>query len=538
MNDIKKVAIYIRVSTQEQAEAGYSVGEQRERLLAYCKAKNYAVYDVYIDGGFSGSNLNRPAIQKLKSDIGKFDLVLVYKLDRLSRSQFDILDLIEKTFLPSGVDFVSMSEAFDTSTPFGRAMIGILGVFAQLEREQIKERSTMGRKARAKEGKFHGGITYPIGYDYKDGKLVPNEYEALQIQLIFKLAAESKSNKYILAELEKNGYKHRYGSWYSAKISDVLKNDVYLGFIKFDELSIESSHQALIDKQLFDKVAMIRYQRKERLGTRTSWQHTTMLSGLIWCEICNSRYGTSVSRSNGWEGRYYSCYSRFSPSQAMAKTKGCKNTNYRVEALDDIINKEITKIMLDNEYWDKLSRPKPPSPSQQSPKEATKKRIDDIDKQMSKLMDFYTLESMPFDLISEKISELNKEKTTLQATIKATTEATHPNASQFINILSDIAHIWNVASMEQKRILLLSLVKKISINTTTITIHWSYNNTQSTIQTEPKKPHNLTCPKCGSTHINKAGKNRCGNQQYQCQNKSCLSYSTHRQPPTPISQQP
>ncbi len=151
---MKKVAIYVRVSTQEQASEGYSISEQKERLQKYCEAHGWTLVDTYVDPGFSGTTTNRPALQKLLSDISHcfFDTVLVYKLDRLSRSQKDTMQLIENVFLKNNIDFISMNENFDTGTPFGRAMIGILSVFAQLERDQIKERLTMGRIGRAKTG--------------------------------------------------------------------------------------------------------------------------------------------------------------------------------------------------------------------------------------------------------------------------------------------------------------------------------------------------------------------------------------------------
>ena len=138
---MKKVAIYVRVSTQEQAVEGYSISEQIDRLTKFCEAHSWKIYKVYTDPGFSGGNMNRPSLQKLFADCTqkRFDTVLVYKLDRLSRSQKDTLYIIEDLFLTNHVDFISMSENFDTSTPFGRAMIGILSVFAQLEREQIKD---------------------------------------------------------------------------------------------------------------------------------------------------------------------------------------------------------------------------------------------------------------------------------------------------------------------------------------------------------------------------------------------------------------
>ena len=185
----KRVFLYVRVSTQEQAKEGYSIDEQIDRLKDYARAKGWIVVNVYVDGGYSGSNTNRPALKDMIKDVEakKGDCVIVYKLDRLSRSQKDTLELIEDYFLTNNVDFVSMTENFDTSTPFGKAMIGILSVFAQLEREQIKERMSMGREGRAKEGKFHGGGYAPIGYDYVDSQLIINEYEAMQIREIYKL---------------------------------------------------------------------------------------------------------------------------------------------------------------------------------------------------------------------------------------------------------------------------------------------------------------------------------------------------------------
>ena len=151
MKSTNKVAIYVRVSTTNQAEEGYSIDEQIDKLEAYCKIKDWTVYKVYTDGGFSGSNTDRPALEKLIKDANKkkIDTVLVYKLDRLSRSQKDTLFLIEDIFIKNGIEFLSLQENFDTSTPFGKAMIGLLSVFAQLEREQIKERMQLGKLGRA-----------------------------------------------------------------------------------------------------------------------------------------------------------------------------------------------------------------------------------------------------------------------------------------------------------------------------------------------------------------------------------------------------
>lgn len=225
---MRRAAVYIRVSTQEQAQEGYSVGEQKERLIAYCKAQDWLIADIYVDGGYTGSNLNRPGIQKLMAETDKFDVVLVYKLDRLSRSQRDTLYLIEEIFLPNNVDFVSMQESFDTSSPFGKAMIGLLAVFAQLEREQIKERTKMGRIARAKAGLYHGGGYIPIGYDYdhEAGKLVINPYEAEQVRKIFEWYLSGGSLKSITDRLQDEGFTNKYGSYSSwSSVRYILENE-------------------------------------------------------------------------------------------------------------------------------------------------------------------------------------------------------------------------------------------------------------------------------------------------------------------------
>ena len=143
MKNDKKTALYIRVSTEAQREEGYSIEAQYKMLEGYCASKNIKEYEFYIDGGFTGSNIDRPELQRLICEIKdkKIESIVVYKLDRLSRSQKDTLYLIEDVLNPNGVSFVSLNENMDTSTPIGRAMLGIMSAFAQLERETIKERT-------------------------------------------------------------------------------------------------------------------------------------------------------------------------------------------------------------------------------------------------------------------------------------------------------------------------------------------------------------------------------------------------------------
>ena len=188
------VDLYTRVSTDMQAEEGYSLAEQQSRLQLYAESQGWKVHAIHRDGGYSGKDLNRPGIQSVIADAQSHQIqkVVVYKLDRLSRSQKNTLYLIEDVFLENGVDFVSMTESLDTATPLGKAMIGILAVFAQLEREEIAERMMLGRIASAKEGNWRGGSGVPIGYRYipksatEPGRLVVDESEAVQVREVFR----------------------------------------------------------------------------------------------------------------------------------------------------------------------------------------------------------------------------------------------------------------------------------------------------------------------------------------------------------------
>jgi site-specific DNA recombinase len=470
---MRKAAIYIRVSTQEQAMEGYSIGAQKDRLMSYCKAKDWLIHDIYIDGGYSGSSLDRPAMQKLISEIEKVNVVLVYKLDRLSRSQKDTLHLIEEVFLPANVDFVSMNESFDTGTSFGRAMIGILSVFAQLEREQIKERSLMGRIERAKEGLFHGGPFYPIGYDYEDGKLVINEYEAMQVREIYDMYIGGAGDDKIAQTLQEKGYTNRYGSWKStSSIRSVLSSDVYLGIIRYKGVVTENAHEPIITPEQFEEAQAIR-ERKRKIYKKV-FVSNSLLQGFLYCGNCGARYYVKHNRG---DLRYYTCYSRGKTARHMIKDPNCKNKNWNVTKLDPIIEGEIKKLAFDKNYFKELLKKE--TASKRQPIEETKiiqKKIDDLDRQINRLMDLYQKETMPLDMVSERIEKLYQEKKALSKQLSEVKEdaSIDFDTEGVMAILSDIPMVWDIADMEQKRHIMRSLIDRIIINGEDIDIHWSF----------------------------------------------------------------
>lgn len=467
---MRRAALYIRVSTLEQAQEGYSVGEQRERLIAYCKAQDWLIADIYVDGGYTGSNLNRPGIQKLMSETEKFDVVLVYKLDRLSRSQRDTLYLIEEIFRPNKVDFVSMQESFDTSSPFGKAMIGLLAVFAQLEREQIKERTWMGRVARAKTGLHHGGGNIPIGYDYEDGKLIVNPYEAEQVRKIYEWYLSGSSLKAITDKLQDAGYTNKYSSYNSwSSVRNILENETYIGRLHFGDVVVDHAHEAIITEEQFNAAQILRGKRREQFGSH-AFQSKHVLTGLLFCGHCGGRY---YLRNTG-KYSYYACYSRTKQMKNMIKDPNCQNKIWRAQDLKPIIEEKILALLRNPQIAEELAAGKPKAAAPVSKNTDIERRIREIDRQIGKLMELYQQDDIPPELLGEKINRLYSEKTALENSIAPVEETNAMPLDLVAELITNAAEIWDFADENQKRRILQSLISRIVLTDDQVDIEWAF----------------------------------------------------------------
>lgn len=468
---MKRTAVYIRVSTQEQAQEGYSVGEQKERLVAYCKAHDWVIADIYVDGGYSGANLNRPAIQKLMTETQKFDVVLVYKLDRLSRSQRDTLYLIEEVFLPNKVDFVSMQESFDTSSPFGKAMIGLLAVFAQLEREQIKERTRMGRMARAKAGLHQGAGCTPIGYNYQDGKLVINPYEAEQVRKIYEWYLNGLSFQAIVDKLHEAGYTNRYSSYnHWTSVRNILSNATYTGRLRYGEVVVENAHEAIITEEQFKVAQDLKAKKHEIYGTN-AFQAKHLLTGMIFCGYCGARY----YHHNVVGYKYYSCYSRTRQHQRMVKNNCCKNKHWKAEKLESIVCSRVREIIQSPNIAFEIAEQNRIKPTVVNTETITiEKRIREIDKQINKFMELYQMDGIPPEILNENINKLYNEKTSLQSMLKPVEEVEDVSFDLIEALLKNAAQVWDFADESQKRRILQDLIKRIVLTDGVVDIEWNF----------------------------------------------------------------
>ena len=458
------IAYYSRVSTTEQAENGHSISEQIDRMEKYCDAMGWNARQSYTDPGFSGANIDRPAMQKLIKDVkaGMIEKVVVYKLDRLSRSQKDTLYLIEDVFLANGCDFVSMSENFDTSTPFGRAMIGILAVFAQLEREQIKERMAMGWAARAKQGKFHGSCHDPIGYDYINGELIVNEFEKMQIIQIFNDYASGMNAKRIAAKLNDAGYNHKYGKWYDKTIRYILSSKIYIGYIKHSKKWYKGIQEPIISEELFNQVQRITEKKLQdyRLTGHKAGVPTSYLGGMCYCAKCGSKYGKKKYNN---KYIYYSCYSRSRPESTAAKAKSCDNALWYMDELDNLVFEQVRKLTLEDYE---------PTPVVDNT-EPIKKGLSDISQRLEKLIDLYSMGNIPKDALQAKIKALNEQREKLEIELEKAQEnkLTESDAIQTALSLDDAL---KYGTFENVRAILTTLIDRIIIDGDEITIYWNF----------------------------------------------------------------
>ena len=462
-----EAGIYVRVSTQEQAQEGYSIGEQTERLQKYCSAMDWTVYKVYTDPGYSGGSMDRPALQQLIQDVKqhRINRVVVYKLDRLSRSQKDTLTLIEDVFNRNCADFVSMMENFDTSTPFGRAAIGILAVFAQLEREQIKERMIMGKSAKAKTGAWMGSSVSPIGYDYIDGKLQINEYEKMQVLKIYEMFLSGYSIRKIANTLNNAGYYHKSGPWQGKTIKTVLCNRIYIGEVYFQNQYNKGIHESIISEEDFAKsvhqlkIVKEKYGKNIRAGKATSY-----LAGLLFCSRCGAKYHRITDKN--WS--YYKCDSRHKKCAITIKDPNCKNKSWRMNDLDSLVFDQIRQLNLDPNYINGSG-----SNTIENRSDLIQAELNKIDHQISRTMDMYTLDQVPFDMLQEKLHGLTQQKKALLKEQESIDDQIH-SISDAHKMIESFDQVLERGSFEEIRQVLISLIDRIMIDGEDVTIHWNF----------------------------------------------------------------
>lgn len=441
-NDTRTTALYIRVSTDFQAEEGYSIEAQKEMLEGYCRSRQIRNYRFYIDGGFSGSNIERPGMLRLIEDIKnrKIKAVVVYKLDRLSRSQKDTLYLIEDVLNPNQTEFVSLNENLDTSTSIGRAMLGIMSAFAQLERETIKERTRMGMKKRVESGLWPGGGKIPYGFRYnrKTGKLEPDEN------------AETVKKMY---ELYLNGYStgaiaEMLGFLYDQSVLQILKRRSNYGAVEYNGAVIEGSHEPIISKETYEKTMKM---MKERSRLRTP-KSDYLLSGLLVCGVCGAKMRYQKWGKNATK---LVCYSRQNTKKYLKKSDHCTLPLFEAEEVEKLVLNDIFHIETEN-----LSKT---ANQGNTVFDELKKRITESEKKLKRLYDLYAENGD--EILKSAILEQREILSKLQRKYKKEQKAgiLSRDRKEKFQKLRDIKGVWGYISPHEQQQFIRSIVEKVVV---------------------------------------------------------------------------
>ncbi len=353
-----RCAIYTRKSQEEGLEQAFnSLDAQRLAGESYIASQEHEgwIYlpTQYNDGGYSGGNMERPALQKLLQDIkdGKIDCIVVYKIDRLTRSLLDFSKIIE-LLDECKCSFVAVTQSFNTSNSMGRLMLNVLLSFAQYERELTSERIRDKFAASYKQGIWMGGVP-PLGYDPQNRELIVNEKEAKIVQLIYQKFLEVESVIDTARAINQLGLKTKTWESRTGKINQgkpfnknliryILQNPIYAGKIAHKDKLYQGKHQAIIEPDIWEKVQAL-FTHREALVTKSVSRISTapMLKGLLFCGCCGYIMSpTYCMKKNGTRYRYYSC-----ASKVRGIHEQCTIKNISAGEVEEVVTAKILQIL-------------------------------------------------------------------------------------------------------------------------------------------------------------------------------------------------
>lgn len=443
---VKKLnAAYLRVSTEAQTEK-YGLDVQKQKILEYCEKNGVQIDRWYVDGGYSGSKLERPEIQRLLDDCqkGEVGVVYVYKLDRLSRDTVDTLNLINNVFPSCGVRVVSMTEDIRAISPMDRVMVTMNAAMNQYEREIIYMRTRAGMVERVKKGLWMGGGNIPIGYRYdrNDGLLHPNE-DADKVRTAYQMYIDGYSCP-VIADL--------MGFSCEKVVRDMLSRKAYIGLIEYRGEEYKGQHEPIIDEKTFYKAQECLKKRH----TNAFVNNDNMLTGLCYCGVCGARM-----RYMKW-GKYHKliCYSQYSGKKYMIRDPNCNNKKVNAEYVENEVEDCFQRFAISVEQIE----------TPQNNTDLLKSQIDRCNAKIKKLYGIY-LENE-----SGNVWEMIKEEENRVKQLKIQIESERQKEGKTdMNYFLKIRHIsdsWESLTNREKNKALKECVEKIVITGDDIDVYF------------------------------------------------------------------
>lgn len=433
----KQNVAYLRVSTEAQTEK-YGLDMQRQKILEYCEKKGVVIDKWYVDGGYSGSKLDRPEIQRLLSDAehGEIGKVFVYKLDRLSRDTVDTLNLLNKILPEYGVQLVSMTEEIRTENPMDKVMVTMNAAMNQYEREVIRMRMSAGMVERIKKGLWMGGGRVPFGYYYdrNDGILHPKEDEAEMVRNAYRLYIDGYSCDKISKMLGFKGERI---------VSQILPRKSNIGLIEYKGEVYKGLHEPIVDEKTFYEVQKLIKKR----STNSHISNNHMLTGLCYCGICGARM-----RYHKWNGNpKLLCYSQVKGKEYMQRDTNCNNKRPLASEIEEEVEDCFKRFAINiEEKHDSVNN--------------TDIIEDAIKKSNSKVKKLYNLYvDNPSDSLMELIQEEELRAKELKEQIETEKSKEHKSDGEKIKKIKRVSDVWDKLTNKEKNKVLKECVERITI---------------------------------------------------------------------------
>lgn len=480
----KTAAIYVRVSTEEQATEGFSIQAQLSELERYALQNNLDIVERYIDEGFSGKTIEgRPQMRRLLKEVKQrqFQSVLIYRTDRLSRRTKDSLEIIE-IFQKNNIQLLSITENVDLSNPVGIAMFQIMSSINELERNTIITRVKMGMTERAKQGKYNGGIV--LGYDAVNKELIINEDEAHIVRTIFNFAEQDMGLKAITRRLNEMGYRTKKGNPFSTlSVKNILNNPIYIGKIRFNQLenwaekrrSGKNTDYILSDGNHDPIISIEQWENVQRIMKKRSYKpvrsHTPfILAGLLRCPECG--HGMVAGRSPGSSGRiyrYYNCGQYHNKGKTVCSAHGIRADVAEKQVFDElsriVTNDLLLKKLVQKINTDRMNAEKPLLEE----KKRIESKFDKTLKKLNNLKEKIMVDTELLDMFKPNLIALQDELKTLQQQREEllfqldNRESEPVDFNSLKKLLSDFYNVLMSVDPNEQKSLLSLIIKDIQI---------------------------------------------------------------------------
>lgn len=465
--------IYVRVSTEEQAQEGYSIRAQEQKLKDYARIKDWGVYNIYADEGISGKNIvDRPAINSLIEDIksGKVNNVLVFKIDRLTRNTADLITLIN-LFNEYDCAFNSLSESIDTKTASGRMFVKIIGIFAEFERENIIERTKIGFERKVREGYTLATRVPSYGYDRKIGEKVQtiNEAEATIVREVFDMFTNQHLSFLEISDIlnERKIPTKENAVWHSRTIKNMLTNCNYVGKVRYatrDEkrhFETEGAHEPIISKELYEETQNLIKKIRTKSYTKRP-KEENYFSGVLFCSKCGGRLVTHGTYRKNKKGEKTGAGS-YRCSNYIKHTCTASNVSHkRVErAFIDYINNIEDFTVIDEieiEEKENLNNQK---------LNTLYKQKDALEHRENEILNLYISGTMDFEHFTEIKKPLEQEKVRIISEIQELESPQIEDEQEQIiksDIIKNIKENWELLTDLEKRQFVVQFIDKIVVD--------------------------------------------------------------------------